>query len=175
MRNNDKLQFKAGYGIFFYSLSIPSVSVRNNKTHNYGEVSAVEDSIEKILEIHEAENDETDLYRQYIIVSDSQYCIKSITQYMYVWREFGWRRHTGKEIHYVEKWKHIYEMLKKLDDMEVDIGFLHVRSHLKQPTDINSLEYFLWYGNQCADRLATGKTIRPPHPLFNPFLRGDSQ
>lgn len=171
MRNNSSLQFKSGYGVFFYSPSISNISSRNNQTHNYCEVTAVEKAIEKILDIHLKEDDDYLLNRQYIIVSDSQYCIRSLTQYMFVWKQFGWKRHTGKEIHYVDKWKNMYNMLYKLDELGVDIGFLHVKSHMKQPNDINGFDYFLWYGNRCADHLAIGKSLPKPPIGFNPFLR----
>ena len=168
-RNRPELQFKSGYGVFIYNSSY-NISVRSNLTHNYCEVTAIEKSLDLIYKIHIEEDEDNDLKRQYIIVSDSQYAIKSLTQYMHSWKEFGWKRPSGKEIHYTDKWKYMYDVLYKLDEMEISVGFMHVKSHMTKPVDVNSFDYYLWYGNKCADCLAVGKSIPKYKIGFDPTL-----
>lgn len=169
-RNRDDLQFKSGYGVYCFSSDVPNVARRNNETNNYCELSAIRKALKMILEIEKEDNPDGELNRKYIIVSDSQYCLRSVTDYLFNWVLNGWKRDSGKDIHHLEVWAKIYKLLKKLNKKEILVGFMHVRSHKAKPDDINSFDFLLWYGNSCADRLAVGQTV-PETPFgFNPFL-----
>ena len=82
------------------------------------------------------------------------------------WLNNNWKNGSVKHI---DKWKHIMEMLDKLNKMNVQLGFLHVRSHRKEPNVRGSYNHFLWYGNKCADMLATGNYVPRPKndDIFN--------
>lgn len=163
-RNKDDLQFKSGYGIYTFSPDVPNIAKRNNGTNNYCELSAIKKALKLVLKIHEKDDPDNELDREYIIVSDSQYCLKSINQYLFNWILNGWKRDSGKNIHHVEIWYEIYRLLRKLNKKDISIGFMHVKSHKKKPDNIHSFEFLLWYGNQCADKLALGKSC-PSLPL----------
>jgi ribonuclease HI len=169
-RNRHDLQFKAGYGVYGFSSDIPNISKRNNETHNYCELTAIQKALKLILKIEEEDNFDGELNRKYIIVSDSQYCLRSTTIYLFNWILNDWKRDSGKDIHHLDVWIKIYKLLKKLNKKEILVGFMHVRSHAQKPSDINSFEFLLWFGNRCADKLAVGQ-IPPSLPFgFNPFL-----
>lgn len=168
-RNKDELQFKSGYGIYTFSPDVPNIVNRNNGTNNYCELSAIAKALELILEINEKDDPNNELDREYMIVSDSQYCLRSISQYLFNWILNGWKRDSGKNIHHLEIWHEIYRLLRKLDKKDISVGFMHVKSHKKKPDNIYSFEFLLWYGNQCADKLALGK-LCPSAPFgFKPF------
>lgn len=166
-RNKSDLQFSSGYSVYTFSSDISNISKRNNNTNNYCELSAIRDALKLILNINDRDNKEGDLFREYLIVSDSQYCLRSISQYLFNWIINGWKRSdkkSAKEIHHKEVWFEIYRLLRKLNRKNISTGFLHVKSHKKKPNNMNSFNFLLWYGNRCADRLALGKTL-PSHPL----------
>jgi ribonuclease HI len=169
-RKNSELQFKSGYGVYFYSPSIKNISGRNNKTNNYCEIIAIKCGLERIQQLY-LEDEENILSRKFIIVSDSQYCIKSITQYLYIWKQKGWKRPGNKDILHINLWKDIYSILTNLDNLDIPVGFMHVRSHMKEPLYTDSFEYFLWYGNNCADALAVGKKLPKSRLGFQPFKK----
>ena len=56
---------------------------------------------------------------------------------------------TDREIKNVEIIKKLYETYKRQR-----IKFVHINSHLKEPSNRNSVEWRLWHGNDMADRLA---------------------
>lgn len=169
-KNNPSLQFKSGYGVYFYSPNISNISGRNNETNNYCEIIAIAKALKKILEISKNDDEYNELNRRYIVVSDSQYCLKSIIQYMSVWKSNNWVRPGNQEIKNLELWKHIYKLLIKLNKYQISVGFMHVRSHKKRPPNMNSFEFYLWYGNNSADTLACGKTLQQFPIGFNPFI-----
>ena len=41
----------------------------------------------------------------------------------------------------------------------LNIKFIHVKAHTKEPINKDSQEYFIWYGNYMADKLAVNAVI----------------
>ncbi len=78
---------------------------------------------------------------------------------MFNWIKNDWKKSGNNTIANITIIKNIYNLLKELDSKGIYIGFMHVRSHLKEPNDTNSFDYYLWYGNKCADALANGKKL----------------
>jgi ribonuclease HI len=78
-----------------------------------------------------------------IIYTDSEYVINSMTKW--------------GEKHYKIDWKDIKnaELLKKLYFLSknLNVEYKHVHSHTKEPSK-NDPNYFIWYGNNQADKLA---------------------
>ncbi len=158
-RNNKNLSTTSGYGVFVYGNEMENVSSRNNRTNNYCELTAIYEALKIIKKFQKNNENDDDVNRKYIIASDSEYCIKSVTKYMHNWVHNDWKRNGKNDISNLSRIKSIYKLLNELNDAGVYIGFMHVRSHLKEPEDTNSFDYYLWYGNQCADALATGKIL----------------
>jgi ribonuclease HI len=86
-----------------------------------------------------------------ILYSDSMYTINCATKWAKTWESNGWKRQVGKQLKEVlnlEYVKELYELIKGLD-----IKFIHVRSHQKEP--IKDDMYFIWEGNNIVDKLAS--------------------
>jgi ribonuclease HI len=88
-----------------------------------------------------------------ILYSDSEYSINCISKWAPNWERNGWQKKGGKkadrEIKNVELIKKLYKAYTTQR-----IKFVHINSHLKEPSNKNSVEWRLWYGNDMADRLA---------------------
>ena len=88
-----------------------------------------------------------------IIYSDSTYVINSITKWCKGWEKKGWKKSDGNTVDNLEIIQQIYYLY-----LNLNIEFIHVRSHKAEPKDKKSKEYFMWFGNYMADKLATDAT-----------------
>lgn len=170
-QNRPDLQFKAGYGVYTYNFKIPNPQGRNNHSHNFCEIMAIYQALKLVIKIDDAyeSSKKTNTPRQkYIIASDSQYVLRSISHYMVIWKHQNWLRGRQMPIQHQKLWQKIHGTLLECDQLEIPVGFLHVSSHKKKPENPESLEYYLWFGNQNADRLATGKPTIPFDWNFTP-------
>ena len=84
------------------------------------------------------------------LYTDSQYVIKSMTEWIKKWELNGWIGTNKKPIENLEIIKSLNDIIKTKK-----VIFKHIRSHQEPPNDITSLEYKHWYGNKMADELAT--------------------
>jgi ribonuclease HI len=89
-----------------------------------------------------------------IIYTDSMYVINSITLWAKNWRKNNWRRLDNKPIQNLELIKKLYYLSKNLK-----VGYKHVKAHTSPP-DEDSDEYFEWYGNYMADKLAVQGSLK---------------
>jgi ribonuclease HI len=134
---------KAGYGIFFSDnnpLNVSSPLELDKKTNNTAELKA----ILECLRILDKNN-----YHNSVIISDSKYCINSVTKWYKKWRDNGWKKSDGKLVQNLDLIKEIISLNSKLT-----VTYEHINSHTKEPNDKTTFEYKKWYGNEMADRLA---------------------
>ena len=138
--NNGKQNCKGGYAIFFghNHPNNRSIKVNGNVTNNQMELLAIYECL-KLL----------DSTKKYIIVCDSEYCIKSVTVWYKKWMENNWITSYGQPVKNKNIIVKIIELLKKKD-----VHFYHVNSHKPEPEHKNTLEYKLWYGNKLVDKMA---------------------
>ncbi|EJO2543938.1 hypothetical protein NRE35_004304 [Salmonella enterica] len=80
---------------------------------------------------------------QAVIVADSEYVCKSLTEYIFGWLKRGWIRSNGKVVEHADTWKRIWEKLTKLREAGVVVRIGWTRSHVGEP------------GNEAADACAT--------------------
>lgn len=147
--NNQKKQSEriGGYGVFYPSnieLNI-SKNLTGKVTNNIAELSAVYYGIIKAIT-------HLNIKKPIMIISDSMYLINSISLWAKKWEKNNWKKSDGKPVQNVELVKKIYYLVNNLN-----IKFKHQKSHKSPPKDKNSKEYFYWYGNDQADKLATQK------------------
>ena len=71
-----------------------------------------------------------------------------------------------KKSEVMKKYK-IIQKYEELIEKGYNIKFKHINSHQTKPSDINSPEYILWYGNEMADQLARIGKIEKNYS--NPF------
>ena len=74
-----------------------------------------------------------------VVYSDSKYVIQGVTEWIYNWRENGWKTAGGDDVKNKEIW---LELSKLVDESATKISWKHVAAHLGIP------------GNEEADRLA---------------------
>ena len=133
-----------GYGVYYPENPELNISKKlvGKVTNNIAELSAVYYGIKTLIS-------NVIVKKQIIIVSDSQYLINSITKWSKGWEKKGWKKSTGKPVQNLSLIKKIYYLVNNLN-----IKFIYQNSHLSAPSDKKSEEYFLWNGNDKADKLA---------------------
>ena len=144
--DGSKTHDKSGYAVFINIKSEHNTYKKVDATNNYCELNAILTSLNIIKKMYD---DPSSYGRMYIIVSDSEYGIKSITTHM-----DNWIKEKRTDYKNKETLDAINNMLVMLDSINIPIGFLHVRSHTRKPTDTSTFEYNLWFGNACVDTLA---------------------
>ena len=85
--------------------------------------------------------------RPHVIVTDSQYGISCLTEWIHNWKTNGWRTSGGKPV------KH-RKIIEEAAGMIENNTFMHVRSHAREPSDRSSAAWMHWHGNMQADRMA---------------------
>jgi ribonuclease HI len=147
--NQVKGNRKGGIGVFFGNDDIRNISISIFETTNFKvtnqvcELLACIKGIEKLISSQEIKND-------FIIMTDSMYIVNSMNIWAIKWEKNNWKKSNNKTIENEELIKQLYNFSQNLK-----IKFYHVKAHTKQITDKNSIEYFNWYGNFMADKLAT--------------------
>lgn len=94
------------------------------------------------------------------IVTDSKYSIDCLTKWHKNWEKNNWKT-TKKEV--VKHSKLIQDCLEITAKKQ--ITWVHINSHKKEPKDKTSNEWFLWKGNNMADKMCTEKI-----KVFFPFV-----
>lgn len=144
LNNQNKLKRRGGYGVYFGDDDSRNISESLGKsdkhTNQVAELTACIKGIEKILE----SNDKVNI----IIYTDSNYTVQSMTNWGKKWEKNNWINSKGKVIENKELIITLYNYTKKYN-----IKFKHVRAHQKEPSK-DSPDYFYWYGNYMADKLA---------------------
>jgi len=114
----------------------------NNPTNNIGELVAGLNGLKYLSEI-ELRNDD-----MIIMVSDSQYLIKGLGEYLNLWLKRDWKDTTGNTIKNLDLWKTTYKYY--LDILkQVDHVFLNwIKGHQVFNPSINSLDFDLKFNNE---------------------------
>lgn len=129
---NGKKNAKGGVGVYFGDDSPLNVSEKLNclnPTNNLAELTAIDRALDISILNFQSE--------EIIIYSDSNYSIKSLTQWGDSWEKNGWKRPKNQPIANLELIKKIRNKMKTLR-----VKLVHVRGHSDN------------YGNNYADRLA---------------------
>jgi len=141
--NNSKSKPRcAGVGVFFDDNSPLNLSqkVEGKLTNQRAELMACLRAIEIVSSNY------SDF--KLLIYSDSMYTINCVTKWAPNWIKNGWAK-KGGPIENLDLIKPLYELTN-----QYNIMYHHINSHLHEPTDKQSEQYTLWYGNNEADRLA---------------------
>lgn len=131
---------KCGYGVYFPNNELPNISKKFTKmplTNQRAELYAIYKAIKEICKNIK--------FNHVKIYSDSEYSIKSLTEWIISWKKNNWKTANKKEVLNQDIIKKID---KKLQKYEGKITFTHVKAHTGK-SDAHSL------GNAEADRLAT--------------------
>lgn len=144
----DKSKARAGVGVFFGDKDKRNISFSLNgtkfkKTNQVAEILAIIMAIETLIR--------TQLIgkKNIVIYSDSMYCINIITKWAKNWEKNDWKKSNNKKVENLTLVKKMYYLAKNLN-----VRMVHVRAHKDEPSK-DSKDYFKWYGNMKADKLAT--------------------
>ena len=147
--NQNKGNRKGGVGVFFgqndprnISFSIKETS-KIKVTNQVCELLACIKALETIVSTENINNNLIELK------TDSMYIVNTINKWANKWVKNNWKKSDNKPIQNEELIKKLYYLSKNLN-----VIITHVKAHTTPPK-INSIEYFNWYGNYMADKLAT--------------------
>lgn len=141
---------KGGIGVFFGDADPRNISFgiketpTNKVTNQICELLACIKGLETLLSTEKIGK------RDVFIYSDSMYIINSITKWAKDWEKNNWKKSDGKPVQNINLIKKLYYLSQNMS-----IKFKHVLAHKTAPKDIESEDYFEWYGNYQADKLAT--------------------
>ena len=150
LNNGQKNKYQSG-GIGIYiedTKECISEKLIGKITNNIAELKACIKGIQVIMNRENYNNEVIKIY------SDSEYVINSITKWASTWIKNDWKK-------YDKKRKGKYDIKNK--DLIIElfnlynkypIHFIHTKAHTIKPTDTNTKEYNIWYGNYMADKLA---------------------
>lgn len=138
---NGKIYATGGYGIYYPNKEYKNVSeplLGKPVTNQRAELMAIYEALKTIL------GDKKNTYDEIIIYTDSEYSIKSLTEWSSNWIKRGWKNRKGQEV----KNRDILEPLINLyNDHKLRIILRHIRSHTGKKDPIS-------LGNEEADKLA---------------------
>lgn len=116
---------------------VPLITISGKKyktSNNRGELMAIIEGLKMYNQLFPTE--------QLIVVSDSSYSIKCITEWYPNWLKKG------------TKGKLNLDLLAQIDIANPLISYKHVNSHIKEePTQKNTIEWFYWHFNDLVDKM----------------------
>lgn len=148
---------KAGTGVFFGESGV-SLKLPAGFTNNQAELIGILYALHQIkLNIDQL----TTYSKPITVISDSMYCINTVTKWMKVWEKNNWQKANGESILNPELIQAINILWNEINkkkhgpNLSGRVKFEHQNSHTTAPTLNESREYILWHGNHMADMLAT--------------------
>jgi len=142
-----------GIGVYFNDKKLNKYNIsktfeENNATNQRMELKACIYGIKKVIRLMDGKCKRWNLK----IYTDSMYTIKCMVEYAPLWIQNGWKRMMDGKCKPVQN----LDLIKQLYSLSsmYPVKYIHVNSHLKEPTK-DSPDWFKWYGNMMADKLAT--------------------
>lgn len=130
-----------------YANLVPLSNIPGEKyaaSNNRGELMAIMTSLKYIA-------DNKTKLANITIVSDSEYSINSITKWAPNWLKDPIKNKLSEKKN-MDLIKPAIEYLREIRQLNA-VSFRHIKSHTKAPVDKASFEWFLWNGNDTADKL----------------------
>lgn len=151
-KKNGKQGAKAGYAVYFtddedskyFPFNVTSI-VAETPTNQKAELLAMKKLFEIVQDNHAIFHGKT-----LVVVTDSMYALKCVSEWSKTWASNGWKTTKGEPVKngdIIRSITQLYENIKQ----SVAIVFKHVFSHVAEPQDKSSMQYFLWYGNNKVD------------------------
>jgi ribonuclease HI len=151
-QSKDKSKVRASYAYYCpdnaIGLKSKAIYIGCNSTNNRAELLAIVDAIESLYSIVQCECPQDTIIKCELVM-DSEYCYNIIN----MWGA-KWIRESSID-------KKNYDIVKRLLESKqlllslgfVTLDFTLVNSHRKCPTNKDTDEYNLWYGNMIADTM----------------------
>lgn len=150
--NRNAINSHAGIGVFWNDNDPLNLSetfdispITNNRAELYAIIRAIQ-----LFELFDLNKKYTNVLNIY---TDSKLTVNIMNVWIEGWRKNNWRKNDNKIPLNLDLIKKLYKLIKK-NINNFKIKLIHVRAHRKKPKDIHSHKYYLWYGNNEADKLA---------------------
>jgi ribonuclease HI len=143
-----------GIGVFFGNEDSRNISINIKETRDIKVTNQVCELLGCIKALETIVTTQNIGKKEVIIHTDSMYVINSITLWAKNWKKNNWRRLDNKPIQNLELIKKLYYLSKNLK-----VGYKHVKAHINPPNEVSD-EYFEWYGNYMADKLAVQGSLK---------------
>ena len=139
----------------FFEIESYGKYLNANGTNNFAELNAI---LFALNLISDKQNQQNKHNNQYCIVCDSSYALDSILIWSCTWKNNNWLTTNNKPVENQELIKEILQKYELLISQNIILKFKHMNSHLKKPANVDSYNYFLWFGNEISDKLAKDET-----------------
>lgn len=124
--------------------------ITSNRTEFYAVIKAIEIFTKKFKKYKIKNKNKTIILK---IHSDSKNVINTMTKWIYTWKKKGWKKANGNPPLNTDLIFCLDSLIENNKD-KFTVKFKHVKAHLNEPKDKKSEKYWLWYGNNQADKLA---------------------
>ena len=126
MKSNDNI---VKYGYYRFSEKTFIQQMNSNTTNNQSELLAIYTAL---IDIYLDKKFNNNINIKLIsIISDSEYCINSLTIWYKTWYKNNWLNSKGKEVKNKDIIKYILTIIDKLKTKNILINFIHQNSHQK--------------------------------------------
>ena len=148
---------KAGSGVFFGESGV-SIKLPDGFTNNQAELIGI---LYALQQIKLNTSQLSTCAKHVIVISDSMYCINTVTKWMKAWEKNNWQKANGEPIlnpELIQAINILWQTINKTkseSNLNGKVKFEHQNSHTTAPIAKLSREYMLWRGNHIADQLAT--------------------
>lgn len=142
----------------FFEIESYGKYLNQSGTNNFGELNAILFALNLIIKKQNQETEENQEIKNYCIVCDSSYALDSILIWSSTWKNNNWMTSNNKPVENQDLIKEIIKKYELLVSQNIIVKFKHMNSHQKKPANIDSYNYFLWFGNEIADKLAKDET-----------------
>lgn len=161
-RNLSNGTTKSGIAVFFGLSNNNIKEILTDVTNNQCELMAINYACKIIIKYF---NYLVHYNKSINIVSDSEYSIKSVSQWIKTWKNNDWKTKNGLEVKNKDIISSIDNALIRVEKLNnkvnnpINIKFIHVNSHqnLNTISNMNTRDKFLWKGNYIVDLLAQDK------------------
>ncbi len=147
--NNGKRNASGGFGVYFPDDKYENWSEKfnsNTVTNQKCELMAIIKALQILKNKFGRHAKKVNVF----VYTDSEYSINCMTKFIISWLKNNWKLRNGNNV----KNRNLIELLNNLMNEFHNIKYIHVRSHTKEPENKDSIEYYTWYGNMMADKLA---------------------
>lgn len=122
----------------------------SDTTNNRMEMTAVIEPLTALLD--EAKREEWGLehLQEVEIISDSQYVVKGVTEWMPGWKKRGWKNSANKVVENLDLWKELNNLIQAFNEINIRIRWSWVRGHNGDS------------GNEVVDKIAQYYSTKEP-------------
>ena len=152
--NNQGTNRKGGIGVFFGTNYASDISLSLQETKDFKVTNQVCELLACIKGIESINKIKGIIKPNIKIYTDSMYVVNIINCWAKKWEKNNWKKADNKSIQNEHLIKQLYFLSNKYD-----VKYIHVKAHRKEP-DKMSNDYFIWYGNYMADKLAVSASTK---------------